>query len=111
VEVSSQSKDSGFETILKATLTNKTDRQSFKPTKLLNTRWVRLTIHSNYGSESWTELLSFRGYGVKPDISLPLENISGTYDTDYSRFHVRQQGTALVGCYEYNEGLLDGGRK
>jgi len=108
VEVSSQSKDSGFETILKATLANKTDRQSFKPTKLLSTRWIRLTIHSNYGSESWTELLSFRGYGVKPGHSLPLENISGTYDTDYSKFHVRQQGTALVGCYEYNEGLLDG---
>lgn len=108
VEVSSQSNDSGFETILKATLTNKTDHQSFKPAKLLSTRWIRLTIHSNYGSESWTELLSFRGYGVKPELALPLENISGTYDTDYSRFHVRQQGTALVGCYEYNEGLLDG---
>ena len=38
----------------------------------------------------------------------PLGNISGTYDTEYSKFHVRQQGTALVGCYEYNEGLLDG---
>ena len=108
VEVSSQSKDSGFETILKATLANKTDHQSFKPTKQLSARWIRLTIHSNHGSESWTELLSFRGYGVKPKLPPPLENISGTYDTDYSKFHVRQQGTALVGCYEYNEGLLDG---
>ncbi len=108
VEVSSQSRDSGFETVLKATLANKTDRQSLTPTKPVSTRWIRLTIHSNYGSESWTELLSFRGYGVKPGFSLPLENISGTFDTDYSRFHVRQQGTALVGCYEYNEGLLDG---
>jgi outer membrane protein OmpA-like peptidoglycan-associated protein len=108
VEVSSQSKDSGFETILKTTLANKTDHQSFKPTKQLSARWIRLTIHSNHGSESWTELLSFRGYGVKPKLPPPLENISGTYDTDYSRFHVRQQGTALVGCYEYNEGLLDG---
>jgi len=108
VEVSSQSKDSGFETVLKASLVNKTDRQSFKPTKLLSTRWIRLTIHSNHGSESWTELLSFRGYGVRPNLPPPLENISGTYETDYSKFHVRQQGTALVGCYEYNEGLLDG---
>ena len=80
VEVSSQSKDSGFETILKATLANKTDHQSFKPTKQLSARWIRLTIHSNHGSESWTELLSFRGYGVKPKLPPPLENISGTYD-------------------------------
>jgi outer membrane protein OmpA-like peptidoglycan-associated protein len=108
VEVSSQSKEAGFELVLKTVLANKTDRQNFKPTKLLSSRWIRLTIHTNHGNESWTELLSFRGYGVKPKQSLPLENISGTYETDYSTFHVRQQGTALVGCYEYNDGLLDG---
>ena len=34
--------------------------------------------------------------------------ISGTYDSDYSRFHVLQQGSALSGCYEYNFGILDG---
>jgi hypothetical protein len=74
----------------------------------VNGRWVRLTIHSNYGSESWTELLSIRGYGVKPKIPPPLGDISGTYETTYSKFHVRQQGTALVGCYESSDGLLDG---
>ena len=108
VEASSQSKDSGYETILKTTLKNKTDGQSFTPLKQMNARWIRLTIHNNYGSESWTELLSFRGYGARPKQTPPLENISGTYETDYSSFHVRQQGTALVGCYEYSEGLLNG---
>ncbi len=108
VELSSKSKDAGFETVLKATLANKKSGQNFIPIKKQSARWIRLTIHNNYGNESWTELLSFKGFGVKPIETEPLENISGTYETDYSTFHVRQQGTALVGCYEYNDGLLDG---
>jgi outer membrane protein OmpA-like peptidoglycan-associated protein len=108
VEVSSASMKTGFETVLKATLAEKADRQGFKAAKAVSGRWVRLTVHSNYGSESWTELFSFRGYGAKPAVGAPLENISGTYDSSYSKFHVRQQGTALVGCYEYSDGILDG---
>jgi outer membrane protein OmpA-like peptidoglycan-associated protein len=108
VEISPAGKDSGFETILQATLAAKADTQKFKAQKRAKGRWVRLTIKSNHGAAEWTELFSFRGYGVKPVVPSPLENISGTYDTDYSKFHVRQQGTALGGCYEYNEGVLDG---
>lgn len=108
VEVSAVSIKTGFEMVLKAALANKTDRQGFKAAKAVNGRWVRLTIHSNYGSESWTELLSFRGYGAKAQVPAPMENISGTYDSSYSKFHVRQQGTALLGCYEFDEGLLNG---
>jgi len=108
VEVSPAGMGSGFEVILQATLTAKADKQKFNPLKKIKGRWVRLTIKSNHGSTEWTELFSFRAYGPKPAVPAPLENISGTYETDYSRFHVRQQGTALGGCYEYNEGLLDG---
>jgi outer membrane protein OmpA-like peptidoglycan-associated protein len=108
VEVSPVSMKAGFETVLKAVLADKKDGQVFPAAKTVSARWVRLTIHSNYGNESWTELFSFRGYGVKPKMSVPLENISGTYDSSYSKFHVRQQGTALVGCYESSDGLLDG---
>jgi outer membrane protein OmpA-like peptidoglycan-associated protein len=108
VEISPAVQNSGFETILQATLAAKADMQKFKAQKRVKGRWVRLTIKSNHGSTEWTELFTFSGYGLKPAVPSPLENISGSYDTDYSKFHVRQQGTALVGCYEYNEGLLDG---
>jgi len=33
---------------------------------------------------------------------------SGTFESDYGLFHLRQQGTALVGCYEHDGGLLEG---
>jgi outer membrane protein OmpA-like peptidoglycan-associated protein len=108
VEISPAAKNSGFETILQATLAAKADKQAFKAQKRVKGRWVRLTIKSNHGAALWTELFGFRGYGPKPAVPGSLENISGTYETNYSKFHVRQQGTALGGCYEYNEGLLDG---
>jgi outer membrane protein OmpA-like peptidoglycan-associated protein len=107
VEVSSTSASAGFEVVLKATLGNAKDRQGFEAAKAVSGRWVRLTIHSNHGNESWTELLSFRGYGAKPAIGAPLESVSGTYESSYSAFHIRQQGTAVVGCYEF-DGLLTG---
>jgi outer membrane protein OmpA-like peptidoglycan-associated protein len=108
VEVSAAGKAAGFETVLQATLAAQADNQAFKASKALSGSWVRLTVKNNHGNTSWTELLGFRGFGGKPPQKAPLGDISGTYSTSYSKFHVRQQGTALVGCYESNDGLLDG---
>ena len=108
VEVSTTSKSDGFTVVLQATLAAGRDRQSFDAAKRAPARWVRLTIRGNHGNEGWTELFGFRGWGERPAlVSLP-GAISGTYATDYHDFHVRQQGTALVGCYEYDSGILDG---
>ena len=108
VEVSTASKNEGFAQVLQATLAVGRDRQSFDAAKRVPARWVRLTIRTNQGNESWTELFGFRGYGERPPFAGLPEGISGTYATDYNDFHVRQQGTALVGCYEYDSGVLDG---
>ncbi|MBN2124501.1 MAG: OmpA family protein [Deltaproteobacteria bacterium] len=107
VEVSTASPKTGFTPVLQATLADVTDGQSFPATAKTPARWVRLTIKNNQGSAEWTELFSFRGFGERPDVASP-GSISGAYDTDYAEFHVLQQGTALTGCYEYSEGLLDG---
>ncbi|RJX36236.1 MAG: hypothetical protein C4531_00295 [Desulfurivibrio sp.] len=107
VEVSAASASTGFTPVLQAALADKTDQQSFPAAAKTPGRWVRLTIISNQGSPEWTELFSFRGFGERPAVPTPA-GISGTYETSYSLFHVRQQGTALTGCYEYNEGLLNG---
>jgi outer membrane protein OmpA-like peptidoglycan-associated protein len=107
VEVSAASASSGFSPVLRASLADKTDGQSFPASAKTPARWVRLTINNNQGSTEWTELFSFRGFGEKPAMPPPA-NISGTYESSYSLFHVGQQGTALSGCYEYNEGLLNG---
>lgn len=107
VEVSDTSATAGFNRVLETSLADLTDGQVFPAATPAPGRWVRLTIVNNQGNGEWTELFGFRGFGEKPDVSLP-DNVSGTYASDYSAFHVLQQGTALSGCYEYDEGLLDG---
>jgi|GEM_PF-2878730 len=52
--------------------------------------------------------MDFRVYG-EPLTETPLSDISGTYTSDYhSDFHLKQQGTSLTGCYEWDEGILSG---
>ncbi|MBU2501114.1 OmpA family protein [bacterium] len=107
VEVSDTSATAGFTRVMEASLADLTDGQVYPATAPAPGRWVRLTIVNNQGNREWTELFGFRGFGEKPAMALP-DNISGTYASDYSDFHVLQQGTALSGCYEWDEGLLDG---
>jgi OOP family OmpA-OmpF porin len=107
VEVSNISETAGFAKVLEIALADKRDGQNFPSAKAPASRWVRLTIKTNQGSTTYSELFSFRGYGKMPSFSTP-GNISGTYSTNYNNFHLRQQGTALTGCYEFKEGLLNG---
>jgi outer membrane protein OmpA-like peptidoglycan-associated protein len=98
----------GFQTIAQVVLRDKTDNQTFPVQAEIPGRWLRLTVLSNHGSPDYTEIMDFRATG-RQLTHTPVANISGTYDTDYSKFHVRQEGTSLTGCYEYNEGILTGG--
>ena len=107
VEVSNTSETAGFSKVLETGLADKRDGQSFPAAQAPPSRWVRLTIKNTQGSTAYSELFTFRGFGKKPSFATP-ENISGTYSSSYGNFHVRQQGTALTGCYEFNEGLLNG---
>lgn len=107
VEVSPESATSGFKPVLRASLADRADRQRFAAQAEVVGRFVRLTIAGNHGDPSWTELMSFRGYGNQA-ASAAVGGLSGTYDTDYGVFHLRQQGSALSGCYESNEGRFTG---
>jgi len=107
VEVSARSASAGFTPVLRTRLADITNGQKFKADKAVPGRWVRLTIVNNHGSDQYTEMFGFRGYGERPAPE-QFPDISGTYATDYAEFHVRRQGTALTGCYEYNDGLLTG---
>jgi hypothetical protein len=83
------------------------DRQRIPATAAVEGSFVRLTILNNHGDPDWTELMSFRGFGEKPALQ-PLPAISGTYRTNYNDFHLRHQGGALIGCYDFYEGIFEG---
>jgi outer membrane protein OmpA-like peptidoglycan-associated protein len=107
-EISNDGPSSGFKEIAALSLVDRKDRQSFPVKAEVSGCWLRLTIKNNHGSSEYTELMDFRGYGQQlTRTNLP--DVSGTYRTNYNDFHLRQQGTAITGCYEYDEGILNGG--
>jgi outer membrane protein OmpA-like peptidoglycan-associated protein len=108
VEVSDTSAKEGFKKVAEVALKDKTDRQKFPVAAEVPGRWVRLTLRNNHGDKSNIELMDFRGYGAQLTHT-PFPDVSGTYETDFGDFHLRQQGTSVTGCYEHDEGVLDGG--
>lgn len=54
------------------------------------------------------ELMDFLAYGKaleKP----PLPDNTGTFSSSYGVFHMQQTGSTVVGCYEYDNGLIENG--
>lgn len=108
VEVSATGATGGFARVADVVLKDKADRQRFPVSAAVPGRWVRLTVKGNQGSSEYVELMDFRATG-RHLTKTPLNGISGTYETNYGLFHVRQEGTSVSGCYEHSDGLLDGG--
>jgi Outer membrane protein and related peptidoglycan-associated (lipo)proteins len=108
VEVSETSATEGFREILSTSLKNKEDNQEFTTKEAIRGQWVRVNFKSNYGSPKYNSVMEVRGYGEQLPPA-PLENVSGTYKSDFGDFHIKQEGTSISGCYEYDGGLLDGG--
>src|SRR5262249_4120335 len=108
VEVSDANADEGFRRVAEVTLQDKADNQQFRVSSPAPGRWVRLTVKNNHGSPEYTELFDFRATG-RQLTKTTLPDVSGTYDSSYGKFHIRQQGTSVTGCYESGSGLIDGG--
>jgi outer membrane protein OmpA-like peptidoglycan-associated protein len=108
VEVSDIDATSGFQKIADVALQDHVNGQTFPVSAQVPGRWVRLDIKNNWGAPDYLELMDFRGYG-KQLTQTPFVNVSGTYESDYGRFHLKQEGTSVTGCYEHSGGLLTGG--
>jgi outer membrane protein OmpA-like peptidoglycan-associated protein len=107
--VSDQSGTAGFQKVMTVTLEPAADGQNFPLATPVEGRWVKFVVRSNHGAPDYWEIMNVHGYGVALT-NTPLTNVSGTYDsTAYGRFHLAQSGAQLIGCYEYNEGVVQGG--
>lgn len=100
VELSDESPTEGFTEIANVSLVDQEDNQSFPVTVDKSGKWLRLTIQNNQDSPEYTELMDFRAFGEQ-STQTPLPDVSGTYETNYNDFHLRQQGTSVTGCYEW----------
>ncbi len=110
VEVSDTSATSGFTTVLETDLKQAINDQVFQLASKPTGRWVRLTLLSNYGASHYG-FTGFRGYGRQLTQAASLPNLSGTYTgaNGWGDVHLKQEGTRVIGCYEYLEGVLSGG--
>jgi len=109
IEISDTSATDGFTKVVDGQLKDHLDGQVFKVSSEVPGRWVRLTIKDNYGSDQYTEIMELRGYGDQLTNSV-LDNVSGTYKMEqYGNMHIKQDGTSVIGCYEYNSGIIEGG--
>lgn len=108
VEISDASADAGFQEIARVSLKNQADNQRFNVAKEIPGRFVRVGFGKNQGSAQYVELMEIRGFGQQLT-KTPLENVSGTYESDFGDFHIKQEGTSVVGCYEHENGVLKGG--
>lgn len=72
-------------------------------------RWIKLIVKSNGGDADYSEIMDFHAYG-KPLTNTPIQNVSGTYSSaQFGNFHLMQTGAQLSGCYEHDQGLVQGG--
>src|ERR1700761_1834112 len=109
VLISDESAKSGFKPLTSVMLAKEKDGQRFAVATPGAGRWIKLVINSNFGDADYTEISNFHAYG-KALSNTPVPNATGTYATSqYGKFHLQQTGAQLSGCYEYKEGLVQGG--
>jgi outer membrane protein OmpA-like peptidoglycan-associated protein len=109
VLISDVSASAGFKPLASVTLKPATDGQRFAASTPGAGRWLKLVVKSNNGDPDYSEIMDFRAFG-KPLTSTAIQNVSGTYGNDeFGNFHILQTGAQLSGCYEHDEGLVQGG--
>jgi outer membrane protein OmpA-like peptidoglycan-associated protein len=110
VEVSEKSATEGFRPVADVKLVPRKDHQRFAIASPIPGRWIRLGVKSNHGSKEYIELFEFRAFGDALGQPAQPPNVTGQYSTNFSTFHMVQQGSTLTGCYEFRNGLVrDGG--
>jgi outer membrane protein OmpA-like peptidoglycan-associated protein len=107
VEIS-ESEDGGFTVVATPSLAQAKDHQKFVLKTPAAGRYLRLTVLNNWGDAKYMEIMNVYAYG-KPLVKRPLPDNSGMFSSSYGNFHMQQTGSAVNGCYEHNNGLIENG--
>jgi outer membrane protein OmpA-like peptidoglycan-associated protein len=107
VEIS-DTKDGAYTLIATPTLAKVKDHQRFALKAPASGRYLRLTVLNNWGDPKYMEIMDFLAYG-KVLTRRPLPDNTGTFSSSYGNFRMQQTGSAVNGCYEYKNGLIENG--
>ena len=83
-------------------------RNVFTFEKPIEARWLKLAVLSNWGNDSYTQLMEIEAYGESLGAVPQTKSIHGIYSTNYGLMRLEQRGSYVVGCYEADNGLLSG---
>jgi outer membrane protein OmpA-like peptidoglycan-associated protein len=97
-----------FAPLVSATLAKAKDDQHFTAKKPGKGRYLRVSLLSNFGDDSYVELMGFGAYG-KVLAKTKLPDVSGVYSTTFSNFRIQATGATATGCYEHKNGLVQNG--
>ncbi len=67
---------------------------------------IKITINSNHGNATFTELAEFKAIGNYKSANINLINISGDWETNWGGVNFVQNGTSVSGSYEYMNGVI-----
>jgi outer membrane protein OmpA-like peptidoglycan-associated protein len=102
VEVSSESQESGFESVGEFELEKeKVNEFVVAPKKA---RWVKLLILSNHGKSDRIQLAEFRAFGTPTNKLGSTVEIAGLWHTNWQDMTFLQEGNAFNGSYVYKSG-------
>ncbi|MEO6227813.1 MAG: OmpA family protein [Thermomonas sp.] len=110
VEMSDTSKDAGYKIILTTDLAMARNGQNVPVSAKVPGRWLRLTINSTHGDD-YVGMTGVHAYGKQLTSEASLSGVSGTYDgwSGWGKVRLKQEGTRVTGCYEYQDGMISGG--
>ncbi|MFT7162161.1 MAG: outer membrane protein OmpA-like peptidoglycan-associated protein [Bacteroidia bacterium] len=102
VEVSSDSKDSGFQSVGEFKLeAEKLNEFTITPKKA---RWIKLVILSNHGRLNRIQLAEFRAIGMPTNKISRTVEIGGVWHTNWQDMTINQNGNSFEGSYVYTTG-------
>lgn len=108
VEFSQESPASGYSTVGTFTLQEQSDATIPLATPA-TARWVRLTIQSNHGNPSFTELMEVEALGRPESKEVPAIDITGRWQTNWGWVDIQQEGSNITGNYQYRNGVIPQG--
>lgn len=83
------------------------ERSVFEITHDAPVRWLKLMVKNNWGASDYTEIMELEAYGEVLS-SDELAEFNSIFDTNYRLLRLRQTGRNVEGCYDWDNGRLDG---
>lgn len=82
---------------------NEVNTFTFEPSAA---RWIKISILSNYGSKSNTQLAEVEAYGVHRTEDIKMIDLKGRWQSNWGWVDLYQSGNSIMGNYEFNNGKI-----